>query len=322
MGVQIILFFVFILFAFELIYFKIADKYNIIDQPNHRSSHTQITIRGGGIIFSMALFAVVGYSGLQYVWFLLGLFIISLVSFLDDIKPVASKIRIVCHLIAVSLLFYQLDIYALPYYWIAASFLFVIGTINAVNFMDGINGITGLYGLIVVLTLYYINQYVILFTDDVYLILSILSICVFNFFNFRKRAKCFAGDVGSIGLAFIILFFLLQLIITTNSFKYVFILLIYGLDVVTTIFFRIYRGENILDAHRSHFYQFLANEKKVSHLLVAFFYAITQLLVNYILMVIPQLSILNGIILIFVITIIFILIRWCYEGKERLLIKK
>ena len=39
------------LFVLELLYFKIADKYNIIDKPNERSSHTQITLRGGGVIF-------------------------------------------------------------------------------------------------------------------------------------------------------------------------------------------------------------------------------------------------------------------------------
>lgn len=40
-----------ILFGCELAYFAIADKYNIIDKPNLRSSHTSITLRGGGIIF-------------------------------------------------------------------------------------------------------------------------------------------------------------------------------------------------------------------------------------------------------------------------------
>lgn len=39
------------LFAFEIIYFRIADKYNIIDNPNERSSHTSVTLRGGGILF-------------------------------------------------------------------------------------------------------------------------------------------------------------------------------------------------------------------------------------------------------------------------------
>ncbi len=43
-----------VLFVLELVYFKIADRYNIIDKPNHRSAHTEITLRGGGVIFPIA----------------------------------------------------------------------------------------------------------------------------------------------------------------------------------------------------------------------------------------------------------------------------
>jgi UDP-GlcNAc:undecaprenyl-phosphate/decaprenyl-phosphate GlcNAc-1-phosphate transferase len=318
MSVFIALFFLVLFFLFEVLYFKIANKYNIIDKPNHRSSHTQVTIRGGGIIFSLALFAGVGYYGLHNAYFLAGLFIISLVSFMDDIDPVANKVRIICHLVSAFLLFYQLNIYELPFYWIIMSLVFVIGTINAINFMDGINGITGLYGLITLFTLYYINQYAVLFVDGNYLILSMLSLCVFNFFNFRNEAKCFAGDVGSVSLAFIILFHLLQLIVKTYDFKYLLILIIYGLDVVTTIFFRVCRKENIFDAHRTHFYQFLANEKRIPHLWVAVLYGFMQLLINYILISYLELSIINLVIAIVMITLVFISIRWYFEGTKKL----
>ncbi len=40
-----------ILVIAELIYFRIADKCNIIDKPNERSSHKSIVLRGGGIIY-------------------------------------------------------------------------------------------------------------------------------------------------------------------------------------------------------------------------------------------------------------------------------
>ena len=46
-----------LLFLAELFYFHIADKYNIIDKPNERSSHTRITLRGGGIIFYLGALA-------------------------------------------------------------------------------------------------------------------------------------------------------------------------------------------------------------------------------------------------------------------------
>jgi UDP-GlcNAc:undecaprenyl-phosphate GlcNAc-1-phosphate transferase len=319
MNIFILLLFFIILFIIEIVYFKIADKYNIIDQPNHRSSHTKITIRGGGIIFSVALLIGSLYTGWQYSWFLLGLFLISLISFIDDVKTISNRIRIVFHLVAVALLFYQLGIYNLPLYWILLAFIFVIGTINAINFMDGINGITGGYGLITLLTLYYINKFNVTYTDGNYLILAIISLIVFNFFNFRKKAKCFAGDVGSVSLAFIILFFLLQLMIKTNNINYVLLLLVYGLDAVTTIGFRMLRNENVFEAHRSHYYQFLANDIKVPHLLVAALYMLVQGVVNVLLIKYLSNDIIYLAFAIIISAILFLLIRFKMEGIQRLL---
>ena len=45
-----------LLLAAELIYFRIADKCNIIDKPNERSSHSTIVLRGGGVIFAISIF--------------------------------------------------------------------------------------------------------------------------------------------------------------------------------------------------------------------------------------------------------------------------
>jgi UDP-N-acetylmuramyl pentapeptide phosphotransferase/UDP-N-acetylglucosamine-1-phosphate transferase len=319
MNIFILLLFFIILFIIELIYFKIADKYNIIDQPNHRSSHTKITIRGGGIIFSVALLIGSLYTGWQYSWFLLGLFLISLISFIDDIKTISNRIRILFHLVAVALLFYQLGIYNLPLCWILLAFIFVIGTINAINFMDGINGITGGYGLITLLTLYYINKFNVAFTEESYLLFAITSLLVFDFFNFRKKAKCFAGDVGSVSLAFIILFFLLQLMIKTNNINYVLLLLVYGLDAVTTIAFRMIRKENVFEAHRSHYYQFLANDRKVPHLLVAALYMLVQGIVNVLLIRYLSQGAFCLISFIIITAILFLLIRFKMEGIQRLL---
>jgi len=323
MNLIILFAFLIVLFALELIYFKIADKYNIIDHPNHRSSHTQITIRGGGIIITIAVLLCSFYYKIEYGYFLIGLLLISLISFIDDIKPTSNRIRISFHLIAVALMFYQLGIYNLTFYWILLGFIFVIGTINAVNFMDGINGITGGFGLVTSLTLYYINDHVILFIDSKYLIIFIIALVVFNFFNFRTKARCFAGDVGSVSMAFIILFFLLQLIIKTNNLSYLLLLWTYGLDTSTTILFRIIRKENIFEAHRSHFYQFLANEKKMPHLVVAGFYMIAQLIMNVILInLFSSLIIVALILWVLFTTIIFILIRMVFEGPGRLLKSK
>jgi len=306
-----------LLFGIELIYFRIAENYNVIDRPNHRSSHIEITIRGGGVIFSIAILLTAVIHQLSEIYFVTGLFLISLISFIDDVKPLSNRIRILFHLIAVALLFYQLNLFNLPFYLILFAGVFVIATLNAVNFMDGINGITGGYGLIALCTLWFLNQD-LTFTTSYYLLAAIIAVLVFCFFNFRKKAKCFAGDVGSISMAFIILYFILLIIIKTQNIKYIMLLFVYGLDAATTILFRLWRGENIFKAHRSHFYQFLANEKKIPHINVALLYMINQAFINIIVIVLDINNLLRFILSIAVGVVIFVALRLKVEGKERL----
>jgi UDP-GlcNAc:undecaprenyl-phosphate GlcNAc-1-phosphate transferase len=317
MSWYFIIAFLITLFVIELIYFKIATYFQIIDKPNNRSSHFNPTIRGGGVVFTIALLICYVYSEWSYPCFISGLVVISLVSFIDDIKPVNNPIRLLVHFAAAALAFIQVDLFTLPVYWVLLALLFVIGTINAVNFMDGINGITGLYGLVALGTLYYINLS-LHFTQNIFLVFAILAVIIFNYFNFRSKAVCFAGDVGSISLAFIIVFFLLQLIIFTQNLSYILLLLIYGLDTFTTIVFRLIRRENIFEAHRSHFYQYWVNERQVSHLIVAASYGLAQLIINIAFLNFNfSLSSLTVVVLVFIIT--FAVIRFCTEGKKRLL---
>lgn len=272
-----------ILLISELIYFRIAEKYSIIDKPNHRSSHSTITIRGGGIIFPLAILLYALSSGFPYTWFISGLLIISLVSFWDDLSHIPNTIRILIHLVAASLLFYQADLFMFGF-WISVScYIGVIGAINAYNFMDGINGITGLYSLTSIITLILINDQ-IGFIDQRMLIIILLALLVFLFFNFRKKAKCFAGDVGSVSIAFIVIFALALLISQTQQWLYVMFLAVYGADSALTIIHRLLKKENIFKAHRSHVYQLLSNEAGKSHLLVSFAYALLQLIINFIIM--------------------------------------
>lgn len=303
----------------ELLYFYVADHYNIIDKPNHRSSHQSHTIRGGGIIFCLAALLFFFVYQFQYPYFITGLFLISAISFLDDLLTLNNKVRLAVHLTAVSLMFAELGLFSMPWYGLVIAVIFVIGTINAYNFMDGINGITGAYSLIAIATFYYINQYVVAFTSNQLLIITGLSLLVFNFFNFRKKAKCFAGDVGSVSIAFIVLFLLLQLIIKTENFNYLLLLLIYGLDAVTTIVFRLIRRENIFEAHRRHFYQYLANENKKPHLTVSVCYAVLQLIINIIVILFLPPSIFTGIVFLCCSVAIFVILRFILEGSNRLI---
>lgn len=310
-----------IFFAAMLLYFKIAHRYNIIDKPNSRSSHNDVTIRGGGVIFLIA--AALSWVVHQEYWLITtGVLIIGTISFIDDRITISSKIRLLFHVLSVTLLFFAMDIFtsiSLPY--IALLYVLIIGTINAYNFMDGINGITGFYSLIIFGGLQYTNLHIHRFVEPDLIWLPALSCLVFLYFNFRNRAKCFAGDVGSISIAFWILFLLLKLMLVTNNPNYALFLLIYGLDAITTIVFRIIRGENILEAHRSHFYQFLANEKRIPHLYVAILYGILQFILVLIVVLLQPTSITTFLSIIFSSVLIFVFTRFFFEGKSKLINK-
>lgn len=264
-----------------MFYFKLAEHFNIIDRPNERSSHSERTIRGGGIIFPITLVIYVLYYNDISPLIILGALGISLVSFLDDIYTLPNKVRILVHLASVTALIYVLSGITTWAWWITpVLYVFVIGCINAFNFMDGINGLTGLYSIIVFGSLYYMNR-MVEFTDSNLIIVGIIACFVFLFFNFRKNAKCFAGDVGSVCIAYWITCLIAFLVVKTGDLKYVLFLSLYGVDTILTIGHRLILRQNIFLAHRLHFYQILVNERRVPHLVVASFYGIIQLIINW-----------------------------------------
>jgi UDP-N-acetylmuramyl pentapeptide phosphotransferase/UDP-N-acetylglucosamine-1-phosphate transferase len=265
----------------ELFYFRVADNYNIIDKPNLRSSHTSITLRGGGIIFLASVWIWAVFFGLAYPWFLTGLTAIAGISFIDDIHSVSNRIRLAVQFVAMLLMFQDFGILTPESWWmIVVALILCVGIINAYNFMDGINGITGGYSLAVFLPLIYLNSK-LCFVENSFLIVVLIGVLVFNFFNFRKKAKCFAGDVGSVGIAFIILFALGKLILLTGDFTYILLLAVYGVDSVLTIVHRMMLHENIGEAHRKHVYQLMANELKIPHMVVSIIYMCLQLMVSF-----------------------------------------
>jgi UDP-N-acetylmuramyl pentapeptide phosphotransferase/UDP-N-acetylglucosamine-1-phosphate transferase len=267
-----------LLLFLELLYFKIADRYDIIDKPNHRSSHTKVTIRGGGIIFPIAIvFAFLfGYAS----WLLtLAVVLVAVVSFIDDIKPLHQLPRFGSQIIAFLLVAYDLNLFAQALWILPLLLVLLIGWINAFNFMDGINGISVLYALsaIISFSLLPIHE-----TSLPLLITVGLSCFVFGFFNVRTKAKTFAGDVGSISLALFLGYFMIKTIIDSGQIGYILFFSIYGVDAVITILYRIQKKENIFEAHRTHLYQYLANELGYSHISLSILYAVMQLFVNII----------------------------------------
>jgi UDP-N-acetylmuramyl pentapeptide phosphotransferase/UDP-N-acetylglucosamine-1-phosphate transferase len=305
-----------VFFLVMLSYFKIADRYNIIDHPNERSSHSEITIRGGGVIFLFAALLVL-ILHMEYWLPMLGVFIIGIISFLDDKHTISRRIRIFFHLVAVTILFLTLKVFAfLPYYYCLALYILVIGIINAYNFMDGINGITGAYSLVIFSGLQYINLQQRPFIHPDMIWLPIVACVIFLVFNFRKKAKCFAGDVGSVSIAFWIALLLLDVIIATHQWSYILFLAVYGVDSVFTIIHRLMLKQNIFKAHRLHFYQILVNEYKMPHLVVSGIYAIIQLAIIVVLLSFKQMPFTN----LFVIIIIPLSIA--YVGIKPKLIRR
>ncbi len=271
----------------ELVYFKVADKFNIIDKPNLRSSHTHITLRGGGIIFLFGAWLWVAFFGLQYSWFMIGLTAIAIISFIDDVHSVPNWIRLIVQFSAMFFMFQELGLLQWDMWWAVLIALIVcVGITNAYNFMDGINGITGAYSLSVLLPLIYINAHTP-FVNMPFLVVTGLAILVFSFFNFRKQARCFAGDVGAVGIAFILIFSVGKLIVKENDLSYIVFFTVYGVDTVLTICHRILLHENLGEAHRKHAYQIMANELGLSHPLVSTIYMLMQLLISFGMIMLP-----------------------------------
>lgn len=270
----------FLLIALELVYFRIADKYNIIDKPNLRGSSSRITLRGGGIIFPLGIVIYNIFFGLSNPWFLIALIVISGVSFIDDVKSVSSRIRFSIHLVAMFLVFYQWNILNVNSWWIILlAIIFCTGTINAFNFMDGINGITVGYGLAVLAPLAWLNTKMN-FVEPNFIWIFGLSLIVFCFFNFRKIAKCFAGDVGAISVAFILIFIIGKLILKTGDIYWIILMSVYGIDTALTVGHRILLKEKLGVAHRKHMFQLMANELRMPHTLVSVIYMAAQIIIS------------------------------------------
>ena len=280
-----------LLLAVELAYFRLADKCNIIDKPNERSSHSSIVLRGGGIIFTLGLWIWAAFFGLTYPWFLVAVTLVAGVSFVDDVRSLPDSVRLVTQFVAMGLTLYEL--YCIPGqflenapWWMLSAFVVMgliifVGASNIINFMDGINGITGGYALASFVPLYLLNREMG-FVEESLLVTMVLADVVFCLFNFRPkgRAKCFAGDVGSIGIAFILLFLIGRLVMQTGDVTYLIFLLVYGVDGCLTIVHRIMLHENLGEAHRKHAFQLMANELHIGHVTVSLLYMGLQLAVS------------------------------------------
>ena len=290
MDSRLYLVFAILLFVASLMYFKVARIYKIVDHPNHRTMHEDATIRGGGIVIllSVTLFSL-SIADPGY-YFIAGMTILGITGFLDDLVDLSGKVRFPLQVLSVILILLELDLTGLNIFWLFLIVILATGAINAFNFMDGINGMTGGYGLVTVVSLIYVNNFVTHFTSNEFLYFFLLSLMVFVFCNFRKRAVCFAGDVGSLTVAFIIIYLIIKLVIETQQFVFILFLTLYGIDTIFTIIQRILNKENIFEAHRSHLFQVIVSKTGMPHLRMSGVYMVIQAIINLLVILIMQMN--------------------------------
>lgn len=314
-----LIYFGFLYAGMILLYIMIARKLQLTDVPSLRSSHKDITITGAGFIFPLAFLLPLALTG-EYIHYrstLTGLLLISLVSFSDDLKSVHPIIRVTVQVIAVSLLLWQTGgLFKMKTWQIVPGFILVVGIINSYNFMDGINGMNALYSISMIGILWILRASGIHFLPVLPVFYSLMSaLLAFSLFNVRKKAICFSGDVGSISISYIISLMIIQVMIATDSEVWILLFGVYGLDSVGTIVLRIIRGEKVWMPHRTHFYQYLVNERKWPHVQVSLIYAMLQFLLSFILYkagFIPAITVF----LLYIAVYIWIRLHW--EGSGRL----
>ncbi len=267
-------------------------RFGFIDIPNNRSSHKEITPRGGGFGIPIALLFVFMFFIKDYYIVIFISIVLSFFSLIDDKISLPAFLRFIVEIVFASVIIvvYKNDLiksvkfnYALivvVFMIVLLAFIITAAT-NFFNFMDGINGIAGIEAII---SFSFIAVYTGCIVDNQSVFLIAISIIAssigFLIFNFPK-ARVFMGDTGSIFIGFL---FASLVVILAKDIKELLVLLSFQgafyIDCIITIFIRIYRKENILRPHLQHLYQRLIHQKKMSHVKVTVLYCILQIIIG------------------------------------------
>lgn len=270
-----------LLWVSEALYLPAAARAGFVARQCARSSHSVPAVLGGGVVYYLSVLLFSAFSGMIYPGLFIGATLLSAVSFADDMRPLGVSLRMTMQFVAVGCV--AIGLVLPPEVTVWGGILLAVcavGFLNAWNFMDGINGLTGAYTALTLGALLYIDYNWPMFVSPGYLATGIMASAVFMAFNFRRRALCFAGDVGSLCAGAMVLFPLVRLMSTTDSLMWLGLVAAYGVDTVLTIVRRICLGQNIFHAHRMHLYQYLANECGFGHLRVAAAYVVVQAVIN------------------------------------------
>jgi UDP-N-acetylmuramyl pentapeptide phosphotransferase/UDP-N-acetylglucosamine-1-phosphate transferase len=275
----------------NILYVNIAKVLNLYDNPGGRSSHSSKTITGMGIIFPalITIYSIYFPDEIEP-YFFLAIIMMATISYLDDLVNVKYSIRFLFQtfaLILMAMSLNQSESFDIQLPGMITLVIFGIGVINAFNFMDGINGILGLNSIVILLSLSYINHFSlneygnhITFVDNYLIYTCLIGLFGFMFFNFRKKAIGFAGDVGSIIISMIILYLICKLLLVSGDFTYLLLFSVFGIDTSLTVIYKLLLRENIFVPHRDFLFKKLVHIAQYKHLKVAIGYGILQLLIN------------------------------------------
>lgn len=260
-------------FFITWVFRRYAISKQLFDVPNARSSHSMPTPRGGGLaivcsfIVTLITLLVIGEFPSKFAYALLGAGLgIALLGFLDDRGHIPAHWRLIGHFFASvwALICFgglpAITFFGLPLdlKWIGngLAVFYLVWMLNLYNFMDGIDGLASIEAICTCLgacMLYWLSGYTELIWGPIILAAATLG---FLFWNFPP-AKIFMGDAGSGFLGIVIGIFCLQGAWSNGVFFWAWLILlgIFIVDATMTLCRRLYQGEKIYHAHRSHAYQ-------------------------------------------------------------------
>lgn len=297
-----------VIIACLLLYIKVARQFGWKVLSGTRDHQNLPVVSGAGFIFPLSVFLMFLISEeLAFEPWMIGLLCLTFLSWLDDFRNLSALWRLIIHIICIGTWMIGYNIPDITWLWIGIILIGGAGWMNAFNFMDGINGMMVMMSLVSLGTFYFTLESA---SMHVFIVSQIVAVLILAYFNVRQKAIAFAGDVGSISMGFFLGYLMWQLIYTTGKWEYILFFLVFAIDAGITIFLRLLKKENILQAHEQHLYQIIIKCYPEKSLMISMMYALYQLLIN--IMLVTLLGIYSnsfGTIIIFTVANILI---YCY----------
>lgn len=298
------------------LYIRVARQFSWKVLSQTRDHSGKRVVSGAGFIFPLSIFLIFLISEtVVFEFWMIGLLCLSFLSWLDDFNNLPAISRLVIHVFCIASWFLEAPGFEASWFWMAIVLFLGTGWINAFNFLDGINGMLVLTSLISLGTFYFVGETTSL---SILIISQMITVLILAFFNLRKKAIAFAGDVGSITMGFFLGYLMWHLIRTTGNWEYILFFIIFLIDAGMTMLIRLIKKENIFKPHEQHLYQIIGKCHPGSVLMISSMYALSQLIINIILIALMKLEMISlPVILsiIFVNLLIYSALRIIYSKK-------